>query len=161
MRRTLILSLALTLTMVFSALAGGKVNSFWSDCSSEFKKENWRVYRPHNQDLAKHGFLVVTTVDQPFEGLRPQHVLGELYGQIDNLALMGQKETMVAGQTGLVLSFRGSLKDQDLVGRAAFSADGDKTKLIMLVRHSEASDKLLEAFEQLVRDGTDNLPDAP
>lgn len=161
MRKTAILSLVLTFALMFSALAGGKGSDFWSDCSSEFKKENWRVYRPHSKNLAKHGFLVVTTLEQPFEGLRPQHVLAELYGQINELAVMGQKETSVGGRPGLVLSFRGALKDQPLVGRAAFAEDGEKTKLIMLVRHSEASNKLLEAFEQLVKEGTGSLPGAP
>lgn len=158
MIKKITLSFLLVLATLCTGLARESTKAFWTDCSSEFSKDGWKVYKPVDKKLSKHGYLVVTTLDQPFQDIRPQHVLGELYGQIDQLSVMGQKEATVGGQPGLLLSFRGAMKEKALVGRAAFSADGEKTKLMMLVRHTEASDKLIDAFEDLVKAGTGNLP---
>ena len=152
---------ALLLLLLCAPVLAETTKSFWTDCSTEFARESWRVYKPSAPGLASQGYLVMTTLDQPFAELKPQAVLGELYGRVDQLQVMGQKTMTVDGREITVMSFRGTKDDHPLIGRAAFSADGDKTQLMMLVRHSKASGELLNEFEHLIEQGPQSLPAAP
>lgn len=152
------LAVILLLTLLFGQAWADEAKNFWSDCSKDFARESWRVYKPSAPGLASQGYLVVTTLDQPFAELKPQTVMGELYGKVDQLQVMGQKTVTVDGRETTVMSFRGTKDDHSLIGRAAFSADGDKTQLIMLVRHSKASVELLKEFERLIEQGPQGLP---
>lgn len=151
----------LILTMLAAPAWADQAKNFWTDCSKEFARENWRVYKPSAPTLASQGYLVVTTINQPFAELKPQAVLGELYGKVDELQVMGQKTVTVEGRETTVMSFRGTKDEQPLIGRAAFSADGDKTQLMMLVRHSKASAEILKEFERLLELGQQGLPAPP
>lgn len=136
----------------------GSESDFWMECSQEFGRANWRVFRPKSESLNGLGFLIKTELEHPFGDLKPSRVLGELYKEIGQLKVMGQKRTTFADKEAVVLSFRGQLDSQPLAGRALIFPSGTGSGVLLLLRHQKSDERLPAAFDRLHQQGLDSLP---
>ena len=154
MRRLLRLLAGLVLLTTMSSSAE---EGFWSECSEDFPEISGQVYRARGERLRAQGYLVHSSVEASFQELSSRDILAHLHRRLENLRLMGQKDTQFQDSPALLLSFRGKAEETELQGRVLVFPEGDKTGLLMLVRHVDAEGELLRAFQQLEREGLETL----
>lgn len=132
-------------------VAQGKPASdkFWTKSADNFGAADWLVYRPKEEKLQKQGFMVYHMSPPQTEPPVVREILGELYGQVQDLRILGQKKVPWRDGEATLVSFSGESEDQTTVGRVIIYASADHTEILMLIRHPEADKSLVDNFERV------------
>jgi hypothetical protein len=132
--------------------------SFWMAAPEKGPNGIWTVYVPRATGLRQQGMLLSTVLGTPYEPSQSKEVLAQLYSDIEQFKMLGQKEIVFGDAVGSLLSFRGLSGQKSLLGRALLRPEGEGTAVLLLVRHPQADARLLKSFEVFQEDWTTELP---
>lgn len=151
MTRLLCFSLLIFLIAPGSTIAENKavVDPFWVLSQQDLGSPGSKVYLPTDKKFANQGFLVYSTLPPTTPPPVLREVLAELYTQVDDLKILGQKQVPWHDGVGDLVSFSGVHEKKKVLGRAVVANSEQGTEILMLVRHPQADPLLLDNFERI------------